>query len=637
MARISTYAIDATPTLDDKVIGTDVNDFNITKNYLLGDIMALSPSNSLTSTKMFYGSAANLPAETETLTYHVGGLGQAATDTTKITGSIVMDATDANNTDCLILGKNVAPLANRPTDINDFNDNVMVGIDLVDSVMNASLSGIQQSQIIGTKIGNGYVTDTGGYILKSTLIGSDMLNTQVPGNNQMNRTIAIGYNSLKSIRQSEDNTFVGVDMFAGNATNINPDENVFLGNGIGAATTAISFRRNVAAGYRSMSQTSGNIEDNVVIGHQAGYKFDGQDNIIIGANAAYEGVNVDKSVILTASDNSNRAQYTSADSSVIIGNQAASGNSLQSLNQDVYIGTQAGRFLDGNGHVLVGSGAFASSFQSGTDFTSVIGIGLGAFGSAENPGVPVEYPIAIGYLAASTAGAGGGSFSNSICIGTRAGQEMNGENNISIVNGAHSGAPMLGFFNIALGTNALMMQTGGDFNIAVGNDALFNLGTGTNNTAIGKAAGSTVVGFNNTTNLGHNAQAQADNEVVLGDNNVTTLRCNTQVISGLSDLRDKNNVEDLRLGVDFLMDLKPVSWDWERRDGTMEGKKDSGFIAQFTDNVVQAHSAEDILPTLVNRNNEDAWEMGNAALIPVLVKAIQELKAEINELKNGKN
>ena len=82
MARISTYAIDATPTLDDKVIGTDVNDFNITKNYLLGDIMALSPTNSLTSTKMFYGSAANIPVETDTLTYHVGGLGAAATDTT---------------------------------------------------------------------------------------------------------------------------------------------------------------------------------------------------------------------------------------------------------------------------------------------------------------------------------------------------------------------------------------------------------------------------------------------------------------------------------------------------------------------------------------------------------------------------
>ena len=62
--------------------------------------------------------------------------------------------------------------------------------------------------------------------------------------------------------------------------------------------------------------------------------------------------------------------------------------------------------------------------------------------------------------------------------------------------------------------------------------------TATNNTAIGKAAGSTVVGFSNTTALGHNSQPQASDEIVLGDNAVTTLRCNTQVISALSDVRD---------------------------------------------------------------------------------------------------
>ena len=33
MGKISTYAIDGTPTITDKVIGTDVSDSNITKNY----------------------------------------------------------------------------------------------------------------------------------------------------------------------------------------------------------------------------------------------------------------------------------------------------------------------------------------------------------------------------------------------------------------------------------------------------------------------------------------------------------------------------------------------------------------------------------------------------------------------------
>tara|TARA_R110002012_G_scaffold317513_1_gene534162 strand:+ start:2413 stop:2676 length:264 start_codon:yes stop_codon:yes gene_type:complete len=41
MAKISTYTIDATPQLDDKVIGTDVNDSNITKNYTIESIVAM--------------------------------------------------------------------------------------------------------------------------------------------------------------------------------------------------------------------------------------------------------------------------------------------------------------------------------------------------------------------------------------------------------------------------------------------------------------------------------------------------------------------------------------------------------------------------------------------------------------------
>lgn len=38
MARISTYPILSAPTLNDLLIGTDVEDLNITKNFSLGDI-----------------------------------------------------------------------------------------------------------------------------------------------------------------------------------------------------------------------------------------------------------------------------------------------------------------------------------------------------------------------------------------------------------------------------------------------------------------------------------------------------------------------------------------------------------------------------------------------------------------------
>jgi hypothetical protein len=41
MGKISSYQQDATPSLTDKLIGTDVNDSNITKNYTIGGILGL--------------------------------------------------------------------------------------------------------------------------------------------------------------------------------------------------------------------------------------------------------------------------------------------------------------------------------------------------------------------------------------------------------------------------------------------------------------------------------------------------------------------------------------------------------------------------------------------------------------------
>lgn len=41
MARISTYPIDSAPALTDKLVGTEVDNSDNTKNYLISDIIAL--------------------------------------------------------------------------------------------------------------------------------------------------------------------------------------------------------------------------------------------------------------------------------------------------------------------------------------------------------------------------------------------------------------------------------------------------------------------------------------------------------------------------------------------------------------------------------------------------------------------
>lgn len=52
--KISSYANDSTPNLNDKLIGTDVNNLDATKNYLIGDIVSLANAN-LSATQVLNG------------------------------------------------------------------------------------------------------------------------------------------------------------------------------------------------------------------------------------------------------------------------------------------------------------------------------------------------------------------------------------------------------------------------------------------------------------------------------------------------------------------------------------------------------------------------------------------------------
>ena len=78
--------------------------------------------------------------------------------------------------------------------------------------------------------------------------------------------------------------------------------------------------------------------------------------------------------------------------------------------------------------------------------------------------------------------------------------------------------------------------------------------------------------------------------------------------------------------------MNPVTFDWNRRDGTMQGEKSVGFIAQELDSTQKEFKIEDNL-NIVLKTNPEKLEAAQGKLIPVLVKAIQELSAEVKELK----
>jgi hypothetical protein len=100
-------------------------------------------------------------------------------------------------------------------------------------------------------------------------------------------------------------------------------------------------------------------------------------------------------------------------------------------------------------------------------------------------------------------------------------------------------------------------------------------------------------------------------------------------ISAISDQRLKENIQDIDVGLDKIMALKPRKYDWKEGKGK-DIKGDRGWIAQ---------EFEQVFPDMVDQwldpapEGEEPYKSVRADLIPVLVKAVQELKADLDATK----
>jgi len=157
--------------------------------------------------------------------------------------------------------------------------------------------------------------------------------------------------------------------------------------------------------------------------------------------------------------------------------------------------------------------------------------------------------------------------------------------------------------------------------------------SGNNNIAIGDSAqndGVTPLSGSNNTVIGYQAKTatqSTSNSITLGNSSITTLRCQVTSITSLSDIRDKTDIVPLATGLATVMALKPVRFTWNMRDGGKVGITDSGFIAQ------DLQAVDDCWLNLVYAENPEKLEASYGRLIPVLVRAIQELKAEVDTLR----
>jgi len=194
--------------------------------------------------------------------------------------------------------------------------------------------------------------------------------------------------------------------------------------------------------------------------------------------------------------------------------------------------------------------------------------------------------------------------------------------------------------NVAVGNTALYTCTN-DGNTGVGHSAGNSITSGAVNTCIGYSSGvSLTTGLNNVC-IGYSSgtsSASVSNTVTLGNASIATLRCAVTSITAISDARDKKDIVDIPIGLSFIEKLRPVSFKWAMRnlyeDPKFTGKQDIpefGFIAQDLQSVQEETGVT--VPNLVMDDNPDRIEAAPSSLLPILIKAVQELAARVQELE----
>ena len=200
------------------------------------------------------------------------------------------------------------------------------------------------------------------------------------------------------------------------------------------------------------------------------------------------------------------------------------------------------------------------------------------------------------------------------------------------------------FGNVFIGTYAGACTVGQIYaNVVVGScSGMFLFGS--KNTIIGSCVamnsicGNMVCGLNNTL-IGYGAvplNSTCSNTITLGNSSISTIRAQVTTITSLSDYRDKSYIETLPVGLEFLRQVRPVTFTWKPRDenSSLTGRKEAGFIAQELETVANNSTIKDWLDGLVISNDDRSrLEASPGKMLPLIVKAIQELADENDSLK----
>jgi trimeric autotransporter adhesin len=502
-----------------------------------------------------------------------------------------------------------------------------------------------------------YANTTGA---QNVAVGSSALDANTTGGNG----VAVGHDALSANTTGAENTGVGCFALNVNTTgsyntalgnfalisNTTADYNTGIGRsalqnntsgnqntGLGAfaLNSNTQSNRNVALGYNTLSShnlTSDSNGYNTCVGFQAG------SDITTGVQNTFIGALVGDTT--TTASNNTAVGYNSFTANTTGYDNVAVGRNALDANTTAHSCVAVGESsltsnTTGIRNTAVGQNAL-SLCTTGTENTA---IGQ----NAANDITTGNYNCAMGQnsLAICTTG------SSNVSIGVNAGDAVTTASNNTFI-GTRSGTKTTdGANNTAIGIDSLEDCTGGGSNVALGSNSIGNVTTGSNNIGIGFNAGKAGTPGGTVTTQ--------NNRICLGNSSITNFDCQV-ALTVASDERDKTDFNDLDIGLDFVKQLKPYTYKWDKRskyvdwdenpdtdlntithDGThKEDWLDIGFKAQEVETLEQAagYNLADKTNLAVSlTHDETLYGIKYEKFVPILTKAIQELSTQVDELK----
>jgi trimeric autotransporter adhesin len=397
-----------------------------------------------------------------------------------------------------------------------------------------------------------------------------------------------------AINDLEDGKTGGNSVFLGISSGANDDgsnnNNVAVGDSSLNSNTSGS--NNTVIGMEALySNISG--AGNIAIGHQSGYNETGSNNTVIGMEALYSNISGAGNIAI-----GHQAGYNETGSNKLYIENSTS-------NTPLIYGEFDNDLLRINGTLDINN-AYQLPTSDGSNQQIMKTNGSGVIAWAELNINELTDAKTVGY---------------SVFLGENSGSSDDGNENK----------------NTGVGYYSLSGNVSGDYNIAVGFEA-------------GPASGYT--NLNNTGAFGYKTYVTADNYFRMGNSSVISI--GGQVgWSTYSDGRFKRNVQQNVPGLDFILKLNPVSYNWdiqkldrfmgasegtESREHMLEARKQqeakvyTGFVAQDVEKAAQ-EAGYDFSGVETPPNENTPYSIRYSEFVVPLVKAVQEQQEMIDLLK----